>query len=71
MFSWLFGGATPTPSKPAGEENKTVPAAEKKDPLASVRSVPPEEPKKLDLYDPNVLERISAAAKELQKSGAH
>jgi hypothetical protein len=48
------------PSTPAS------PPPPNKDPLAPVKSSPEA---KLELYDPLVLERISQAAKELQKSG--
>ena len=68
LFSWIFGGQAAAPP-PAPEDKPAQPAAaDKKDPLAPVRSATAEGAK-LDLYDPMVLERISQAAKELQKSG--
>ena len=68
LFGWIFGGQAAAPPPPPPVDKPVPPAAEKKDPLAPVRSATVEGAK-LDLYDPLVLERISQAAKELQKSG--
>ncbi len=67
MFSWLFGGSGDDKGKkPADDIPKPADAARPSDPIASIKSNPDG---KLDLYDPLILERISQAAKELQKSG--
>ena len=74
LFSWLFGAGGDAPGKPpvapaTPASASPSPPASSGDPLGSVRSSAGDAPKKLDLYDPLVLERISQAAKELQKSG--